>query len=89
MLTCSALKRSYRDVLRSAAPELQFVFLEGARPLIEERIAERRGHFMPVSLLHSQLATLEKPAPDERAWTCDIASSAQEIVGDIVGRASA
>ncbi len=88
VLTCSALKRSYRDVLRAAAPDLQFVFLNGPRSLIAERLAGRRGHFMPASLLDSQLATLEEPATDEHAWACDIRESAQNIVGDLVARAS-
>jgi gluconokinase len=88
VMTCSALKRSYRDALRAAAPELQFVFLKGSRVMIAERLAERRGHFMPASLLHSQLATLEEPAFDEHAWTYDIRESAQKIVDDLVTRAS-
>jgi gluconokinase len=88
VLTCSALKRSYREVLRAAAPELQFVFLKGSRALILERLAGRRGHFMPTSLLESQLATLEEPAADEHAWTYDIQAPAQEIVDDLVARAS-
>jgi gluconokinase len=88
VLTCSALKRSYRDVLRTAAPELRFVFLDGPRALIAQRLAERRGHFMPASLIDSQLATLEAPASDEHAWVCDIRDSAEEIVDDIVGRAT-
>jgi gluconokinase len=88
VLTCSALKRSYRDVLRAAAPELRFVFLKGPRALIAERLAERRGHFMPASLLESQLATLEEPASDEHALTCDIRQSAEKIVDDLVARAS-
>jgi gluconokinase len=88
VLTCSALKRSYRDVLRSAAPELQFIFLDGDRALIAERLAERRGHFMPPALLNSQLATLEPPASDEHALAYDISESADEIVDHIVARAS-
>jgi carbohydrate kinase (thermoresistant glucokinase family) len=88
VLTCSALKRSYRDILRSGAPDLQFIFLDGSRSVIAERLNERRGHFMPPSLLDSQLATLEKPSPDENAWTFDVSESAQEIVDDIVTRAS-
>lgn len=88
VLTCSALKRSYRDVLRAAAPELRFVFLRGSRALIAERLAERRGHFMPASLLDSQLATLEEPALDEHAVTFDAGKSPQEIVDDLVTRAS-
>jgi gluconokinase len=89
VVTCSALKRSYRDVLRAAAPELQFVFLEGPRALVAERLAGRRGHFMPASLIDSQLTTLEEPAADERAWVCDIERSAQEMVDDIVAHATA
>jgi gluconokinase len=88
VVTCSALKRSYRDVLRTRAPELRFIFLNGARAVIARRIAGRRGHFMPVSLLESQLATLEQPAPDEHAWAFDVEEPAEKIVGDIVSRAS-
>ncbi len=89
VLTCSALKRSYRDVLRAAVPEVQFIFLKGSRSLIVERVAARREHFMPGSLIESQLATLEEPATDEHAWTYDIESSAQQIVDHIVERAPA
>ena len=89
VVTCSALKRSYREILRAAAPELRFIFLNGQRVVISERLAERRGHFMPASLLDSQLATLEEPGVDERAWPYDISQSAQKIVDDIVAHASA
>ncbi len=89
VVTCSALKRSYRDLLRAAAPELRFVFLKGSRALISERLSERRGHYMPVSLLDSQIETLEEPAADEDAWTYDISEPAQEIVDDVVTRAAA
>ena len=88
VLTCSALKRSYRDILRSAAPDLQLIFLEGSQSLIAERLADRRGHFMPPSMLESQLSTLEKPSPDERVWTFNAGESPQKIVDDIVARAS-
>ena len=88
VMTCSALKRSYRDILRAEANELRFVFLKGERALIAERIAGRRGHFMPPSLLDSQLATLEEPSPDEQAWVCDIQQSPQDIVAALVARAS-
>ena len=89
VMTCSALKRSYRDVLRAGAGELRFVYLRGPRTLLAERIAGRRGHFMPPSLLDSQLATLEEPAPDEHAWVCDIRESPQDLVAALVTRASA
>jgi gluconokinase len=89
VMTCSALKRSYRDVLRAGAADVQFVFLRGPGALIAERLAGRRGHFMPASLLDSQLATLEEPAPDEEAWVCDIRESPDELVAALVARASA
>lgn len=89
VLTCSALKRSYRDVLRTGAPDVRFVFLRGSRALIAERLADRHGHFMPSSLLDSQLATLEEPSADEGAWICDIAESPRDLVEALVVRASA
>jgi gluconokinase len=89
VMTCSALKRSYRDILRAGASDLHLVFLKGPRALIAERLAGRRGHFMPPSLLESQLATLEEPGPDERAWVCDIRQSPQDLVAALVARASA
>ena len=74
--SCSALKRSYREAIAKAAGRpVDFVFLSGARPLLEERMRHRSGHFMPVSLLDSQLATLEPPGPDERSIQLDIAQS--------------
>jgi len=88
VMTCSALKRAYRDVLRAGAPELRFVFLRGSPTLLAQRIANRRGHFMPPSLLDSQLATLQEPSPEEAAWVCDISESPQDIVADLVARAS-
>ena len=87
VLTCSALKRAYRDVLRAGAPDLRLVYLQGAQPLLSERLAGRTGHFMPPSLLDSQLDTLEEPTPDEDAWVCDIARSQESIVADLVARA--
>ncbi len=89
VLTCSALKRAYRDVLRSGAPDLQLVFLRGPRTLIAERLASRSGHFMPVSLLDSQFATLEEPSSDEGAWVCDINESPESIVDAVLARVSA
>jgi gluconokinase len=89
VMSCSALKRSYRDVLRAEAGELRFVFLRGTRALLAERLAERRGHFMPPSLLDSQFATLQEPSPDEEAWVCDIRESPQDLVAALVARASA
>ncbi len=84
VVSCSALKRSYRDILRAEAPDLQFVFLRGDKELLVERLAGRRGHFMPASLLDSQLATLEEPGADERALVCDISDAPETIVADLV-----
>jgi gluconokinase len=89
VISCSALKRSYRDILRAGASDLRLVFLKGDRALIAARLAGRRGHFMPPSLLESQFATLEEPSPDENAWVCDIRKSPQELVAALVASASA
>lgn len=89
VLTCSALKRSYRDILRAESKSLRFIFLRGSRDLIARRLSARRGHFMPPSLLDSQLATLEEPSPDEDVWVCEIDQSPQEIVAALVARAKA
>jgi gluconokinase len=66
VLACSALKRRYRDVLRRGHPELCFIHLQGSRDLIAGRMAARTDHYMPVTLLDSQLAILEPPGADER-----------------------
>ena len=80
---CSALKRIYRDAIRNAAQsDVCFIHLDGSRQLIEERMAARKGHFMPVSLLDSQFAALEPPK-GENAITVDIAGSLDEIVQSI------
>lgn len=87
VVSCSALKRSYRDLLRSVGDaDVRFVYLAGSRALISERMAKRRGHFMPPSLLDSQLSILEEPSPDERAWVCDINEAPDAIVVDLVTR---
>ncbi len=84
VVACSALKRAYRDILRSADADLRFVHLTGDRALIEQRMAQRTGHFMPATLLDSQLATLEPPDPDEHAWSFDLADTPESIVAQIV-----
>jgi carbohydrate kinase (thermoresistant glucokinase family) len=85
VVACSALRRSYREMLRAAAPGVRFVFLQGSRELLQRRLAARRGHFMAADLLDSQLATLEPPGTDEDAWTVGIDRSPDEIVDTIVG----
>jgi gluconokinase len=86
VISCSALKRAYRNVLRAGDADVQFVYLEGTRALLEQRLAGRRGHFMPASLLDSQLAILEPPSADERAWVCDIGEPPDAIVARLVAR---
>ncbi|MGQ0712692.1 MAG: gluconokinase [Gemmatimonadaceae bacterium] len=89
VVSCSALKRSYRDLLRSMGDaNVHFVYLAGSRELLAERLAQRSGHFMPPSLLDSQLATLEEPSADERAWVCDIGEAPDEIVAALLARAT-
>jgi gluconokinase len=88
VIACSALKRSYRDIFRAESPDVRFVFLKGSRDLFAERLARRSRHFMPASLLDSQLATLEEPAADEDAWVVDTMKSPADIVKDLATRAS-
>ena len=90
VLACSALKRSYRAVLRieSGADDLQFIFLRGPRAVVAERLAARRGHYMPASLMESQFQTLEEPLPNEGVWVCDITESPEDLVAALVRRAS-
>lgn len=73
VLSCSALKRGYRDILRSGAPHVRFLHVHGSRALLEQRLAQRAGHFFPAHLLQSQLATLEMLAPDEDGTVLDMA----------------
>lgn len=84
VLACSALKRRYRDLLREADPDLRFVHLDGARDLIAQRMLARTAHFMPTSLLDSQLADLEPLAPDEQGLRLDIVKGPAELAQDIL-----
>jgi gluconokinase len=78
IMTCSALKRAYRDRIRSARPDARFVYLKGSLALIEARVAARHHEYMPASLLKSQFDTLEEPAPDEPVVTIDADASPEE-----------
>ena len=80
VVACSALKRAYRDQLRADAPDLRLVYLQGPAPLLAERLAARRDHYMPASMLPSQLAALESPGSDEGAIAVDVAQSPEAIV---------
>ncbi|GAA4612295.1 gluconokinase [Actinoallomurus liliacearum] len=83
VVTCSALKRKYRDVLRESRPDLHLVYLDGSKELIGGRLAARHGHFFPRQLLDSQFADLETPAPDENALIVSIDQSIETIVEEI------
>ena len=82
VVSCSALKRRYRDELRAAAPDLRFVHLQGAPALLQQRLQARRGHYMPASLLQSQLDTLEPPAADEPALGLSIDQPPQQLAAE-------
>jgi len=78
--TCSALKRQYRDVIRDTLPDAHFVFLTADKDLITSRMSAREGHYMPVSLLESQLATLEPLAEDEAHTEVDVSGTPEEVI---------
>jgi len=84
ILTCSALKKSYRDVLRG--DRVVFVYLAGTHDQIAQRLAARHGHFMPASLLDSQFATLEAPTADENSITLDICASSLVLADAVIDR---
>jgi gluconokinase len=84
VITCSALKRAYRDRLRQAAAGLLFVFLDVPQAVAERRLRARPHHFMPASLVPSQFATLERPGPDET----DIVTIDADAAADAVARAA-
>lgn len=80
VVTCSALRRSYRDVLRAGCPDAFFLHLVGAQELVGDRMSHRTGHFMPTSLLDSQFATLEPLQPDERGAALDVGAGPAQLV---------
>jgi gluconokinase len=86
VLTCSALKRAYRDVLASGHPSVRFVHVTASPETIAQRLESRRGHFMPASLLDSQLAALEPLAPDEPGLTLPGDGDPGLVLDDLVAR---
>ena len=86
VLACSALKRSYRDRLRTGAPLLRLVHLIGDRALLEQRMRARPNHYMPASLLPSQLRALQPPAADEDAITLPITMAPEALVEAVCRR---
>ena len=84
VVACSALKRSYRDKIRDAEPEARFIHLHGTKELLMQRVNSRENHFMPASLLDSQLATLEKINSDENGKEFDTAKPVKQIVDEVI-----
>ena len=82
VIACSALRRPYRDVLRSGMDTVDFIHLTGPADAIRTRMAAREGHFMPSALLASQLATLEPLEPDESGVVLDLRKTAEELVAE-------
>jgi gluconokinase len=86
VFACSALKRSYRDILVHGRDDVRIIYLKGSFELIAKRLALRTGHFMPPALLESQFKTLEPPGADEDAIVADIAPPVEEIIDHIVAQ---
>ena len=84
VITCSALRQVYRDILREGRPTVRFVHVTADPELIEDRMEHRHGHFMPASLLPSQLATLEDPASEPGVCTLDVEATPEAIVAAAV-----
>lgn len=80
VLGCSALRRAYRNQLGLPHPRIQLVHLDGPNDMIRKRIEQRAGHYMPATLLDSQLAILERPGPDEAAIVIDVSEDPGQIV---------
>ncbi|MFS4504929.1 gluconokinase [Clavibacter sp. Sh2141] len=83
VVTCSALKRSYRDLLRGADGDVSFVHLSGDPDLIRERMKSRSGHFMPASLLPTQISTLEPLQDDEPGLAIENVGTPDEVTARI------
>jgi gluconokinase len=84
VVTCSSLRRSYRDIITAGFADVCFLYLRADRALITQRFAERRGHFMPASLIDSQFATLEEPGPDENVLVLEVARPIAALIETVV-----
>jgi gluconokinase len=83
IVSCSSLKKSYRDCLRAAVGgQLAFVFLDGSFEVLHEHMGHRTGHFMPVTMLESQLATLESPVGEPLVFRVDVVDPIEKIVAE-------
>jgi ribose 5-phosphate isomerase A len=88
IITCSALKRSYRRIVVGDRPEVRLVYLRGSQEVMAGHLAKRSSHFMPASLLQSQIDTLEEPGPDEDPLVVDVGASPGEVAAQIIRRLS-
>lgn len=86
VVTCSALKRSYRDIIIRERSNIRLIYLRGSLDLIRHRMAARHGHFMPTALLDSQFSTLEEPSVDENPIVVDVDEEPMRIVQEIMQR---
>ena len=86
VVSCSALRRSYRDLLRAHAPDLKLVHLRGEPALLAQRLQARKGHYMPPALLQSQFDTLEAPGADESVYTADVELPPSQLVAQLLHR---
>jgi gluconokinase len=84
IVTCFALKRSYRGILVGGRRDVRLVYLKGDQDLIAQRLAKRRGHFMPAHLLQSQFVTLEEPGPDENPIVVSVAAEPEAIAAQVL-----
>jgi gluconokinase len=84
VVSCSGLKRAYRDILRKGRPEVEMVFLEGSRDLIGRRLVARHGHYMKADMLDSQFHDLEPPEPDEHVLTVPVTGTPPEVVEAVI-----
>src|SRR5215471_12330525 len=84
IITCSALKRAYRQIIIGDRPEARLVYLRTGRDLIAEHLSARHGHFMPAALLQSQIDTLEEPDPSEDPLTVDVGAPAAHVANEVI-----
>ena len=89
IVACSALKVAYRDRIRTLAPDVAFVHLTGSFYLLNERLGGRKDHFMPATLLQSQLDTLQQLEPQERGVVAEVGGSELEILLDVTSKLQA
>ncbi len=86
ILVCSALKKQYRDIIRNSNSKVTFIFLDGSKELVLERIKQREGHYMKPEMLDSQFEILERPESEHDVITINIAQSAEKIVEQCVDK---